>query len=55
MPIPANQPVLPLKHSRIKAVRPCESCGYKTAKHKLAMHAGPTYRLCENCVNAFKL
>lgn len=55
MAVPANQPVLRLEHTRLSGLRSCESCSVKTAKHRLDMPGGPTYELCEICVEAFRL
>lgn len=46
--------VLPLKHTHISPLWSCESCSVKSAKHKLEMPNGPTYKLCDRCVEAFR-
>ena len=46
--------VIPLKHTHIAPLRSCESCSVKSAKHRLEMPNGPTYELCDRCVEGFR-
>lgn len=48
-------PVIRLEHTRIAPLRSCESCHVKMAKHRLEMPRGPSYELCDLCVEGFRL
>jgi len=49
-----TQAVIPLEHTRLSPLRNCESCSVRMARHRLEMPGGPSYELCDRCVEGFR-